>query len=166
MGSIFLKKIIEFINNKRMDIFQSMFYNLFEKYKGDLDRFINEWFIEYSYHVLRSYFKEEVFKEEFEIFYKKRSSILKAYIKAYWAYCIEPARKPYAVEAAVAFFNLEDLDEQTLKRKYRELVKTFHPDIYPDKKLANEKLKEIHHYYQILKAYLTKFRREEKSYHG
>lgn len=166
MGNVFLKRVIEFINEKRVDVFQAMFYKLFKKYDGDLDRFINEWFMEYSYKTLNTYFNEELFKEDFEMFYRKKASTIRAYVRAYWSYCLNPYKKPQTVEIAMTFFDLKDLNEKELKRKYRNIVKIYHPDIYSDKKLANEKLKEVNHYYQILKAYIEKFGREGVSCHG
>ncbi|MEW6656318.1 MAG: DnaJ domain-containing protein [Aquificota bacterium] len=166
MGSVFLKKVMEFINEKRIDIFQAVFYKLFEKYGGDLDRFIDEWFVEYSYKTLNAYFNEELFKEDFEVFYRKKANIIRAYVKAYWSYCLNPYKRPHSIEIAMSFFDLKDLDEKELKRKYRDIVKIYHPDIYSDKRSANEKLKEVNHYYQILKAYIAKFRKEGISCYG
>ncbi len=160
MGSVFLMDIINFINNKRMEIFQAMFHKLYENYKGDLDGFIKNWFVEYSYGKLRIYFKEDVFRDDFELFYRKRINTIKAYIKAYWSYCSNPYKKPSSIKEAMLFFDLETLDEKELKKRYRSMVKMYHPDTNPDKKLANERLKEINHNYQMLVAYITKLKKE------
>lgn len=154
--SLFMSKMVEFISYKRMELFQGMFLKLFEKYNGDWDRFVDDWFEKYSYYTLREFFVEDVFKEEFERFYKKRKNTLKAYVKAYWSFCLNPNNKPHHVKAAMEFFQLEKLEEKELKKKYREMVKRYHPDIYPDKKVATRKMIEINHYYQILKAYINR----------
>lgn len=154
--SLFMTKMVEFISHKRMELFQGMFLKLFEKYNGDWDRFVDDWFEKYSYHTLREFFVEDVFKEEFDKFYRKKKSTLKAYVKAYWSFCLNPNNKPHHIKTAMEFFNLEKLDEKELKKKYREMVKQYHPDIYPDKKVATRKMIEINHYYQILKAYINR----------
>lgn len=152
--SLFLLKTIEFINNKRMELFQSMFYNLYEKYNGNPDMFVEDWFEKYAYYTLRKYLREDFFKEDFEEFYSKQKKILKSYIKAYWAFCNNPDAKPYYVKESMNFFNIKELNMQELKKVYREMVKKYHPDIYPDKKEGTLKMIEINHHYQILKAYL------------
>ncbi|MCX7759624.1 MAG: DnaJ domain-containing protein [Hydrogenothermaceae bacterium] len=156
MSSLFMRKMVEFISYKRMELFQGMFYKLFEKYNGDWDRFVDDWFEKYSYITLKEYFIEDTFKEDFEDFYKKRKNVLKAYIKAYWSFCMNPQSKPAHIKSSMEFFGLEKLDEKELKKKYREMVKQYHPDTHPDKKFATQKMVEINHHYQILKAFIKK----------
>lgn len=155
--SVFMIKVVEFISYRRMELFQGMFLKLFEKYDGDWDRFVDEWFEKYSYNKMREFFIEDVFKEEFDKFYKVKKNILKAYVKAYWSFCLNPDNKPHHLKAAMDFFGLKKLDEKELKRAYRQMVKQFHPDIYPDRKFATRKMIEVNHYYQILTAYIGKF---------
>ncbi|MTV50138.1 molecular chaperone DnaJ [Heliobacillus mobilis] len=40
--------------------------------------------------------------------------------------------------------------EQEIKKAYRKLLKEYHPDVHPDKKLAEEKIKEINEAYEVL----------------
>lgn len=154
---MFILRVIEFINNKRMDLFQSMFFNLYEKYNGDVDKFVEDWFRYYSYSLLKNYFKEEFFKEDFEEFYNKKRHVLKSYIKAYWSFCNNPDARPNHIKIAMDFFELKELTMKDLKRKYREMVKKYHPDVHPDKKEATLKMMEINHHYQILKAFVEKY---------
>jgi len=154
---MFIVKIMEFISNKRMDLFQSMFFNLYERYNGDTDRFLEDWFKNHTYFILKNYFIEEYFKEHFENFFNKRKNVIKSYVKAYWSFCISPDAKPNQVKVALDFFGIKELSYEELKKKYRSMVKKYHPDIYPDKKEAVEKMIEINHYYQILKAFLEKY---------
>lgn len=155
--SVFMSKVVEFISHQRMELFQGMFLKLFEKYNGDWDRFVDDWFERYSYQILREFFVEDIFKEDFDRFYKTKKNVLKAYVRAYWSFCLNPADKPHHLKTAMEFFGLTKLNEKELKKKYRQMVKQFHPDIYPDKKFATKKMVEINHYYQILMAYITKF---------
>ncbi|MCX7739125.1 MAG: DnaJ domain-containing protein [Hydrogenothermaceae bacterium] len=157
MDSLFIRKLIEFISYKRMEIFQGMFYKLYEKYDGDWDRFVDDWFEKYSYTTSKEYFIGDAFKEDFDIFYKTKKNTLKAYVRAYWSFCLNPQNKPHHVKTAMEFFGLSELDEQKLKKAYRRMVREYHPDIHPNKKLATQKIVEINHYYQILKAYINKF---------
>ena len=71
MRSLFLYKLLEFINDKRMELFQSMFYNLYEKYNRDSEKFIEDWFEKYTYITLRRFFKEDFFKEDLDLFFQK-----------------------------------------------------------------------------------------------
>ena len=54
------------------------------------------------------------------------------------------------------YFGLKELNMKELKKVYREMVKKYHPDVYPDKKEGTMKTIEINHYYQILKTYIEK----------
>jgi hypothetical protein len=150
-------KVIEFLSNKRMDLFQSLFFNLYEKYKGDADLFLEEWFRKYAYMTLKNYFKEDVFANDFEEFFKKKKHILKTYVKAYWSFCNEPTARPTHVKIAMDFFEITELSKENLKKKYREMVKIYHPDVHPNKKEATLKMMEINHHYQILKAFIEKY---------
>jgi hypothetical protein len=154
--SLFLYKLLEFINDKRMELFQSMFYNLYEKYDRDSEKFIEDWFEKYTYITLRRFFKEDFFKEDLDLFFQKNKNVLKSYVKAYWAFCNNPNSKPYYVKEAMDYFCLEELNMKELKKVYREMVKKYHPDVYPDKKEGTIKMIEINHYYQILKTYIEK----------
>jgi hypothetical protein len=154
---MFILKVIEFISNRRMDLFQSMFFNLYEKYNGDADKFVDDWFRYYTYSTLKSYFREEVFKEEFEEFFSSKRHVIKSYIKAYWSFCNDPDARPNHIKFAMDFFGIKELTMKELKRKYREMVKKYHPDINSDKKEATLKMMEVNHHYQILKAFLEKY---------
>lgn len=155
-----IKKIVEFISHKRMDLFQGMFFKLFEKYDGDWDKFLDEWFEYHSYRILKEYFREEIFKEDLDRFYSERRDVIRAYIKAYWSFCLNPNKRSNNLKNAMEYFNIEELEESELKKRYREMVKKYHPDVNPDKAYANQKMIEINHYFQILKAYISKTKGE------
>jgi hypothetical protein len=133
-----------------------MFYNLYEKYNRDSEKFIEDWFVKYTYITLKRFFKEDFFKEDVDLFFKKNINVLKSYIKAYWAFCNNPNSKPHYVKEAMNYFGLKELNMKELKKVYREMVKKYHPDVYPDKKEGTMKMIEINHYYQILKTYIEK----------
>ncbi|MFN3977646.1 MAG: DnaJ domain-containing protein [Sulfurihydrogenibium azorense] len=154
---MFIVKIMEFINSKRMDLFQSLFFNLYEKYNGDADYFVEEWFRRYTYATLKTYFKEDLFRNDLDEFFNKNKNVIKAYVKAYWSFCNDPNARPHHIKVAMDFFGIKELSEKELKEKFREMVKLYHPDIHPNKKEATLKMMEINHHYQILKAFLEKY---------
>jgi len=59
------------------------------------------------------------------------------------------------IRKALALLDLEyPFDSRQLKRRYREMVKKFHPDINKTDKLAEDKFKKITESYHLLAAHL------------
>lgn len=65
---------------------------------------------------------------------------------------------PTAVQQALKVFNLDlPLTASTLKKRYNELVKKYHPDAQTSNKQGEEKLKVINQAYGELKKFLKTF---------
>jgi DnaJ-domain-containing protein 1 len=71
-----------------------------------------------------------------------------------------PTNKPSAEAAALDTLGLmPDADQKTIKKRYRELVKRYHPDTNPDNPKGAERFKRITQAYDILK---TQWRHHDK----
>jgi len=49
-------------------------------------------------------------------------------VKTYWDFCRNPRKHPVRISEALKFFGLEELDEEEVRKRYRELVRLYHPD--------------------------------------
>lgn len=54
------------------------------------------------------------------------------------------------------FFGIKELNLQELKKRYRHMIKKYHPDIHTDKKSAHKHMLLINYHYQALLSYLNK----------
>ncbi|MFZ8863903.1 MAG: hypothetical protein ACO2PP_25825 [Thermocrinis sp.] len=52
----FYAKVFDYIFDKRMDLFQAMFYKLYEDFKGDKELFLKAWFEDHAKRKLLEYF--------------------------------------------------------------------------------------------------------------
>lgn len=67
-----------------------------------------------------------------------------------------PASLPRPVQKALEVLNLDfPLTLEILKKRYKSLVKRYHPDLNPDDEKAEERLKAINESYQVVKKHLS-----------
>ncbi len=63
---------------------------------------------------------------------------------------------PKPVQKALTILELAfPLTMELLKKQYKELVKRYHPDLHPEDKLAEERLKAVNEAYQVVKKHLS-----------
>ncbi len=152
----FCKKVVEYLYENRLNQFLSSFYELYSKYKhlGE-EAFMREWFDKAIIRELLAYFPPSVIIKSFEEVINPKRQVFKTYIKVYWDFCRNPSRHKSKISEALEFFGLKELSEEELKAKYRELVRSNHPDIVGKTKEAHMMMVRINYYYQILRRYLS-----------
>ena len=69
-----------------------------------------------------------------------------------------PSSLPRPVQNALDALELTlPLTVETLKKQYKKLVKRYHPDLNPNDKEAEERLKKINEAYQVVKKHIEGF---------
>ncbi len=152
----FYVKVFDYIFDKRLDLFQAMFYKLYEDFRGDEELFLRTWFEGYAKQKLLKYFPLWDLLEYYPEYVVRRKAVLKSYINTYWRFCHNPYRYPTKVKEAMEFFGMEELTLQELKKRYRQMIKKYHPDTHPNKKEAHRYMLLINYHYQVLLGYLNK----------
>lgn len=67
-----------------------------------------------------------------------------------------PSAVPQPIQKALKMLDLTmPLTSEDLKKQYKKLAKKYHPDLNPNDKEAEERLKKINESYQILKKFLS-----------
>ena len=159
--SLFCRRVVEYMYEKRLDEFISSFYELYRLYSHmDEESFLRYWFDKRIIKNLVSHFPPSLIISSFEEFRNTKRNLLKTYVKTYWDFCRNPKKYPVRVEEAMEFFGLEEPSEKELKASYRRMVKKFHPDRVGKTKDSHKMMVKINYYYQILRRYLGD-RREE-----
>ncbi len=150
----FCKKVIEHMYETRMEKFLSSFHDLYRAY-GHLDEdvFFREWFERQVIRDLVYYFSPSAIVSSYEEFRRERMNLLKTYVRIYWRFCKNPASHPARIGESLRFFGLEELDEESLVKRYRELVRRYHPDRAG--KDSNKMMAKINYHYQILRRYIS-----------
>jgi hypothetical protein len=152
----FYAKVFDYIFDKRMDLFQAMFYKLYEDFKGDEELFLKAWFEDYAKRKLLKYFPLWDLLEYYPEYVVRKRPVLRSYINTYWRFCLSPYRYPAKVRESMEFFGIKELNLQELKKRYRHMIKKYHPDIHTDKKSAHKHMLLINYHYQILLSCLNK----------
>lgn len=150
----FYYKVFDYIYKKRLELFQALFYDLYKGFGGKQEEFLKAWFEYYTVRKLLSHFPFEDIFAYYPKFAYERRSLLKSYIRTYWSFCQRPFRYPTKVQESMNFFGLRELSEDSLKRAYRKMVRSYHPDKHPDRSLAHKKMLLINYHYQVLLSYL------------
>ncbi len=138
----------------KMNQFLSSFHDLYRTYSHlDEELFFREWFERSIIRDLVYYFSPSAIVSSYEEFRRERIGLLKTYVKLYWRSCKNPAGYPVRVRDSLEFFGLEDLDEEELLKRYREMVKKHHPDRAG--KDGTKIMAKINYHYQVLRRYLS-----------
>ncbi len=154
--SAFCRKVIEYMFENRLNQFISSFYELYQRYSHlEEEDFFREWFRRSIIRDLIYYFPPSTLINSFQEFESSKGHLLRTYIKTYWSFCKNPRKHPVRIEEAMKFFELEELDEESLKASYRKLVRRFHPDRAGRSKENHLQMVKINYYYQILRRYLS-----------
>ena len=154
--SAFCKKVVEYMYENRLNEFLSSFYELYMQYKhlGE-ENFFREWFDRSIIRQLVSYFPPSVLVPSFQEVKNTKGRLLRTYVKTYWEFCKNPRKYPVRIEEALKFFGLEELSEEALRKRYRELVRQFHPDRAGKRKETHMMMVKVNYYYQVLRRYLS-----------
>ncbi len=150
----FCKRVIEYMYENRMNQFLSSFDTIFKAYSHlDEDRFFREWFERSIIRDLVYYFSPSALVSSYEEFRRERLNLLKAYVRIYWRSFRNGHGYPVRLKDSVEFFGLKELSREELTRKYREMVKRFHPD--RNGKEGNLMMAKINYHYHVLRRYLS-----------
>ncbi len=150
----FCKKVIEYMYENKMNQFLSSFGDIYRVYSHmDEDRFFKEWFEREIIRGLIYYFSPSAILSSYEEFRSERVPLFKTYVRIYWRFCRNPDSYPARVRDAMKFFGLEELEEGLLVRKYREMVRKYHPDRAG--KSSERMMARINYHYQVLRRYLS-----------
>ena len=150
----FCKRVIEYMYENRMNQFLSSYDTIFRAYSHlDEEMFFREWFERSVIRDLVYYFSPSAIVSSYEEFRKERLELLKAYVRIYWRSFREKGGYPVKIQDSIDFFGLERLDRDELIKRYREMVKKFHPDRAG--KEGNLMMAKINYHYQILRRYLS-----------
>ncbi len=154
--SAFYRLVMDYIYEKRLELFQATFYSLYNQYgvHNRTEDFMRSWFEGYTFRKLIKYFPIEDVLRYYPDYVRRKRRVIRSYVWAYWAFCKNPQRRPHKFRESLEFFGLDRLDPQSLKSRYRQLVKQYHPDTYPDRKEAHKKMLLINYHYQVLMSYL------------
>ncbi len=157
----FYYSVFDYFYEKRLSLFQSMFYTLYDKYgkNGNTEAFISEWFDSYTLSKLLRYFPLSDLIHYYSIYIKHKRKVIRSYIWTYWAFCQAPQKYTQKIKESMKFFNLEDIDEFQIKRRYRQLVKRYHPDVCKDRELAHKQMLLINYHYQVLTSYVESLKK-------
>ena len=150
----FYTKVFDYILDKRFELFQAMFYKLREEFRGEEDLLLKVWFEDYAKRKILEYFPLWDVLEYYPPYIVKKRRLIRSYINTYWRFCSRPYQYSAKIKEAMEFFQLEELNLYELKRRYRQLIKKYHPDVYPNKKEAHKQMLKINYNYQILLSYL------------
>ncbi len=152
----FYFKVFDYIYTKRLELFQSFFYELYKNFEGKQEELFKTWFENYTIKKALGYFPiEDVLKYYPQYALGKRNLIL-SYVKTYWSFCQRPALYPGKIKESMNFFGIESLTEKEVKKAYRRLVKENHPDRLGDKSLAHKRMLLINYHYQVLIGYIRR----------
>jgi len=150
----FCKKVIEYMYENRMNQFLSSYHDLYRIYSHlDEDMFFREWFERHIIRDLVYYFSPSAIVSSYEEFRRERIGILKTYVRLYWRSFNGEEKHPVRVRDSIRFFGLKRLDTRELIRRYREMVKKYHPDRAG--KEGNLVMARINYHYQVLRRYLS-----------
>ncbi|WP_254426292.1 J domain-containing protein [Pampinifervens florentissimum] len=153
----FYFRVFDYIYRKRLELFQSLFYDLYRSFDGKHEEFLKTWFESYMIKKLFKYFPIEDVITYYPQFALRKRSLVASYVKTYWRFCQKPNLYPAKIRESMEFFGLNSLNEQELKRAYRKLVKLNHPDKAEDKRVAHKKMLLINYHYQVLIGYIRRF---------
>ncbi len=159
----FYHKVFDYVYTKRLELFQSLFYELYRSFEDRQEELLQLWFERYTLRKLLKYFPLEdlvAFYPEYAV--KKRSLIL-SYIKTYWKYCRVPRLYPAKVKESMDFFQLQEVSLPALKKAYRSMVRKYHPDTYPNRREAHRRMLLINYHYQVLLSYLREAEHVEET---
>lgn len=154
----FYYRVFDYLYNKRLELFQSFFYELYKSFEGKQEEFVKTWFENYTVKKLLKHFPSEDVLTYYPGFALEKRNVIKSYIGTYWNFCKRPSLYPAKIRDSINFFSLEELSEEQLKRVYRAMVKAYHPDKHPDKENAHKKMLVINYHYQVLLSYLSEVR--------
>lgn len=160
----FCRKVVEYMYETKLVQFISSFYELYLKYNhlGE-EGFLREWFSRSIIKDLIFYFPPSAVINSLGELKRSKEHLIRTYVRTYWSFCRNPKRYPVRIEEAMRFFGLEELDERSLKERYRALVRENHPDRVGRSKEAHLRMVKINYYYQILRRYLSDGREEALS---
>jgi len=154
--SSFCRKVIEYMYENRLNQFISSFYELFKEYSHlEEEEFLREWFDRAIIRDLVFYFPPSTIISSFEEVRNSKRHLFKTYVKTYWDFCRNPRKHPVRISEALKFFGLEELDEEEVRKRYRELVRLYHPDRAGKTREAHRMMVKINYYYQILRRYMS-----------
>lgn len=148
----FYKKVLDYIYDKRLEMFQAMFYSLYDQYgrSNSVDEFLKTWFDRYALKKLVNYFPFEDIADYYYSYVKTKRKIIKSYVTTYWSFYNNPYIRSSKLRESLEFFGMRDLDLKQLKKTYRNLIKKYHPDVYHDRKEAHKKMLLINYHYQVI----------------
>jgi hypothetical protein len=86
----------------------------------------------------------------------RKRPVLRSYINTYWRFFLSLYRYPARVRESMEFFGIKELNLQELKKRYKQMIKKYHPDIHTDKKSTHKHMLLINYHYQVLLSYLNK----------
>lgn len=155
----FHERMVDFVYQNRLSEFQASFFSLYKHYSNlGEEEFVKEWFDKFIIKSLHKYMPYSKLVECFDKYCLSKKSITKSYVNTYWRFCRNPKAISSKLGDSMKFFDLEDLDEEKLKKAYREMIKKYHPDATKDKNLSHEKTVLINYHYQVLLAYLNQLK--------
>ena len=150
----FCKRVIEYMYENRLNQFLSSYDQIYKAYSHlDEDMFFREWFERSVIRDLVYYFSPSAIVSSYEEFRRERLGLLKMYVRLYWRSFREEGGYPVRIRDSIEFFGLNNLNKDELMKKYREMVKRFHPDRVG--KAGNLMMAKINYHYQILRRYLS-----------
>ncbi len=154
--SSFCRKVIEYMYENRLNQFISSFYELYREYShlGE-EEFLREWFDRSIIRDLVFYFPPSTIISSFEEIRNSKRHLFRTYVKTYWDFCRNPKKHPVKIGEALRFFGLREFSEEEIKARYRELVRSYHPDRVGRSREAHMMMVKINYYYQILRRYLS-----------
>ncbi len=151
--SRFCRKVVEYMYDYRLNQFISSFHEIRRRYRTlDPETFFREWFDRFIIRRLILYFAPSAIISSFEEVKTKKARLYETYVKTYWS---AVRKHPASVEEAIRFFGLSDLSEESLRSRYRDMVKRFHPDRAGMSEETHRTMVKINHYYQILRRYIS-----------
>ncbi len=138
----------------KMNQFLSSFSDIYKLYSHlDEERFFREWFERDIIRGLICYFSPSAIVSSYEEVRNEKAHLFKTYVRIYWKFCRDPSVYPVRVKEAMEFFGLDALDEALLIRRYREMVRKYHPDRAG--KGAERMMAKINYHYQVLRRYIS-----------